>query len=69
MAQKKITTQKAKTVTPKKATTKKVAPKKVTAPKKDYAKMALALHKKLKGKLEVVSKGRLVTRDEWSTMY
>lgn len=48
--------------------------KKATAPKKktvrkDYAKMALALHKKLKGKLEVVSKGRLSTRDEWSTMY
>lgn len=38
-------------------------------PKKDYAKMALALHKKLHGKLEVVSKGRLRTRDEWSTMY
>jgi len=37
--------------------------------KKDYAKMALALHKKLHGKLEVVSKGRLETRDEWSMMY
>lgn len=37
--------------------------------KKDYAKMALALHKKLGGKLEVVSKKRLVTRDDWSTMY
>ena len=36
---------------------------------KDYAKMALVLHKKLKGKLEVVSKGRLTNRDEWSTMY
>lgn len=45
----------------------KVATKKVV--KKDYAKMALALHKKLKGKLEVVSKGKLQTRDEWSTMY
>ncbi len=31
--------------------------------------MALALHKKMKGKLEVVGKGSLVTRDEWSTMY
>lgn len=42
-----------------------------TAPskKKDYNKLALALHKKLKGKLEVVSKGKLETRDEWSTMY
>jgi malate dehydrogenase (oxaloacetate-decarboxylating) len=37
--------------------------------KKDYAKMALALHKKMHGKLSVVSKGRLKTRDEWSTMY
>jgi len=58
--------------------TKKVAPKKVvakvthkksSAKKKDYNKLALALHKKLKGKLEVVSKGKLETRDEWSTMY
>ena len=31
--------------------------------------MALALHKKLGGKLEVVSKGALTTRDDWSTMY
>ena len=69
MAQKKITTKKTKPVSPKKTTTKKVATKKAVTPKKDYAKMALALHKKLKGKLEVVSKGRLVTRDEWSTMY
>ena len=37
--------------------------------RKDYAKMALALHKKLHGKLEVISKGKLTTRDEWSTMY
>jgi len=37
--------------------------------KKDYAKLALALHKKLHGKIEVVSKGRLTNRDEWSTMY
>lgn len=51
----------------KKVATKKVVSKKVV--KKDYAKMALALHKKLKGKLEVVSKGKLSTRDEWSTMY
>lgn len=40
-----------------------------TAVKKDYNKMALALHKKLGGKLEVVSKGALTTRDDWSTMY
>lgn len=54
--------------------TKKVTPKKTVktaakVAKKDYAKMALALHKKLKGKLSVVSKGKLSTKDEWSTMY
>ncbi len=48
---------------------KKLVPKKKIVVKKDYAKMALALHKKLKGKLEVVSKGKLVTKDDWSTMY
>lgn len=37
--------------------------------KKDYNKLALALHKKLKGKLEIVSKGKLKTKDDWSTMY
>lgn len=37
--------------------------------KKDYNALALALHKKLKGKIEIVSKGRLKTKDEWSTMY
>lgn len=46
---------------------KKIPTKKVV--KKDYAKMAMALHKKLRGKLEVVSKGKLQTKDEWSTMY
>lgn len=35
----------------------------------DYNKLALALHKKLKGKLEVVSKVELRTRDDWSTLY
>lgn len=39
------------------------------AQKKDYNKMALSLHKKLRGKIEVVSKGKLKTKDEWSTMY
>lgn len=43
---------------------KKSAPK-----KKDYGKLALALHKKLHGKLEVVSKVKLQTRDDWSTAY
>ncbi len=37
--------------------------------KKDYGKLALVLHKKLHGKLEVVSKGKLKTRDDWSMMY
>lgn len=37
--------------------------------KKDYNKLALALHKKMQGKLEVVSKGKLKTKDDWSTMY
>ncbi len=39
------------------------------ASKKDYNKLALALHKKLRGKLEVVSKGKLETKEDWSTMY
>jgi malate dehydrogenase (oxaloacetate-decarboxylating) len=47
--------------------TKKTITKK--AAKKDYGKLALALHKKLKGKLSVVSKGKLVTKDDWSMMY
>ena len=38
-------------------------------PKKDYAKLALALHKKLAGKIEVKSKGKLKTKDDWSMMY
>lgn len=37
--------------------------------KKDYSKLALTLHKKLKGKLEVTLRGELKTRDDWSTMY
>lgn len=43
--------------------------KETASQKKDYNKLALSLHKKLKGKLEVRSKGRLKTKDEWSTMY
>ncbi len=55
---------------PKKSLQKKIPIRKVTPlKKKDYAKMALALHKKLHGKIEMVSKGKLTTRDEWSTMY
>ncbi|MCA9358229.1 NADP-dependent malic enzyme [Candidatus Kaiserbacteria bacterium] len=37
--------------------------------KPDYNKLALALHKKLKGKIEVVTKGPLKTKTDWSTMY
>ncbi len=48
------------------ATMKKTAP---VAKKKDYNKLSLALHKKMHGKLEVVSKGKLETRDDWSMMY
>lgn len=55
-----------KTTTPKKVTKKKAT---VKVAKKDYGKLAMALHKKLKGKLEVVSKGKLLTRDDWSLMY
>lgn len=39
------------------------------AKKKDYNKLALALHKKLRGKIETKVKGSLKTKDEWSTMY
>lgn len=37
--------------------------------KKDYNKLALERHKKMKGKLEVTLKGELKTKDDWSTMY
>ena len=37
--------------------------------KKNYNQLALSLHKKLQGKLEIVSKGKLKTVDDWSTMY
>ncbi|HMO78161.1 MAG TPA: NADP-dependent malic enzyme [Candidatus Paceibacterota bacterium] len=67
MTSKKIISKK---VVAKKTVLKKVVGKKATlAVKKDYGKLALALHKKLKGKLEVVSKGKLLTCDDWSTMY
>lgn len=39
------------------------------AKKKDYDKLALALHKKLKGKIAIQTKGSLKTVDDWSTMY
>jgi len=65
---KKTTQKQASAPTPKKITIKKTNISK-SIKKKDYNKLALALHKKLKGKLEVVSKGKLETRDDWSTMY
>lgn len=37
--------------------------------KKDYNKLALTLHKKLKGKIGVTTKGPLKSKDDWSTMY
>lgn len=37
--------------------------------KKNYDTLALKLHKKLAGKLSVESKGKLKTKDDWSTMY
>ncbi len=48
---------------------KKVSTKKGGKMKKDYGKLALALHKKLRGKLSVVPKAPLTTKDDWSTMY
>src|SRR3989338_5460790 len=40
-----------------------------TKNKNAYAARALALHKKLGGKLSVVSKAKLQTREDWSTLY
>lgn len=37
--------------------------------KKDYNKLALALHKKLKGKISIEAKSPLKTKTDWSTMY
>ena len=44
-------------------------PTKKVAVRVDYGKLALALHKKLHGKLEVISKVSLKTRQDWSTAY
>lgn len=41
----------------------------MSAKKPDYNKQALELHKKLHGKIEVRSKGKLKTKTDWSTMY
>ena len=37
--------------------------------KKDYNKIALKLHKQLRGKVALQVKGKLKTKDDWSTMY
>ena len=50
------TPKKRKTITPKPA-------------RKNYDALALSLHKKLHGKLETTVKGKLATKDDWSTMY
>lgn len=54
-----------KTVKTVKATSKKVAKR----AKKNYDALALTLHKKLHGKIGTEVKGRLKTKDDWSTMY
>lgn len=41
----------------------------MSSKKLDYNKLALALHKKLKGKIKMESKGKLKTKTDWSTMY
>lgn len=41
----------------------------MAAAKKNYDTLALQLHKKLRGKIAVTSKGKLKTKDDWSTMY
>src|SRR6056297_1454561 len=37
--------------------------------KPDYNRLALELHKKLKGKISIAPKGKLKTKLDWSTMY
>jgi malate dehydrogenase (oxaloacetate-decarboxylating) len=39
------------------------------AKKPDYNRLALELHKKLKGKIAIAPKGKLKTKTDWSTMY
>ena len=39
------------------------------AKKPDYNRLALDLHKKLKGKISIAAKGKLKTKLDWSTMY
>lgn len=67
MAIQKNISKKTKKTTPRKKESSSIPQKRVG--KKDYNKLALALHKKLRGKIEMVSKAKLVSRDDWSTMY
>jgi malate dehydrogenase (oxaloacetate-decarboxylating) len=53
----------------KKVEKKQIPKKSAPARKKDYGALALSLHKKLGGKLEIISKVKLQTRDDWSTAY
>jgi len=41
----------------------------MAAKKPDYNRLALELHKKLKGKISIAPKGKLKTKTDWSTMY
>ncbi len=41
----------------------------MTPKKKDYGALALARHKKLRGKLSIAPKAKLLSRDDWSTFY
>lgn len=41
----------------------------MSAKKPDYNRLALDLHKKLKGKIAIAPKGKLKTKLDWSTMY
>lgn len=41
----------------------------MSAKKPDYNRLALELHKKLKGKISIAPKGKLKTKLDWSTMY
>jgi len=43
--------------------------KKRTVKKKDYGKISLAIHKKLRGKIGIAPKAHLKNRDDWSTFY
>lgn len=61
--------QPAKKVSAKPAVKPAASKKPVKAPRKDYNALALALHKKLKGKIAITAKGALKTKDDWSTMY